>query len=227
LGQLDTVTAIIPHYRRGENIPDVVRGLRNQSVQTEIWLVSNAGRVPVDIAEMVDVTIESSRNFGCSVRFPIMGLVRSRWIWTQDDDWKITDGELFRSLIDWYGSDIGRLSHWLTRGGKILATGGRYVRSGGNVEEGPAPACNTGYSFFPTALVAQFLPLNAMHCARSLQSEKEMRYADDIWVSAHIRGYVHPAIVAGVQPMPEKKDGLCFHADHYPVRDAACRRLLL
>lgn len=222
------VTALIVYHRRAGHLDRAIRGIRAQSLEAEVWVVCNEGQgMPKSCEEKADVVIACSRNFGSAVRFPIMGLVRSRWIWTQDDDWEIRDPDLFGQLVDWYSEEPNRETiYWLTRGGKTLTESRGYAKSGNNVQQGPAPACNTGYSFLPTSLVANRLPLNALHCERSLKDEQEMRYADDIWVSAHIQGYVHPAIVAGVHETREEEAGLCFDPDHYPTRDAACRRLL-
>lgn len=194
----------------------IIEAIRAQTLPCEIIVWDNGGTFRD--TDKVDVVIRSSRNFGSFARFPLIGFVRTRYVWTQDDDWIITDEKLFEKLADKDGCYV------YTRGGKTLREDGGYPKAGSNVEKGAARVYNTGYSWFETRLLSEDLPINPLFCERPLTLD-ELPYADDVWVSAHTPGVVMPCIVKGVREI-EHSDGLCFDPRHYPMRDSACKRLL-
>ena len=91
-------TALLLNWKRPENLKKVIKSLRMQSADIQIYLWNNNAEDKADYG--VDVQINSSRNFFCWPRWLVGSLARTEFIFTLDDDLALVDPEFIDQCID-------------------------------------------------------------------------------------------------------------------------------
>lgn len=221
------ITSVIVTYNRIENLPKVLRGIRMQTIPSQVIIWDNGNNV---IQEMdawgEDILINSSRNFYSHARFLAAGLARTPYVFTQDDDMAITDPKLFEKLLatskenpnDFIGWN-GRLFYKDTNWDKPYSFPGKGFcgRKDMLVE-----MVNTGMSFFPVEVI------NQVDINPSELTEDEIKYGDDIWVSKQLqRKRITSYMEDAVEKLDEFEDrgvALSKQPQHMNIRDELCRR---
>ena len=212
------VTSLLLNYGRPANMAPIIDAIRAQSEPSEIIVWDNAGT----FQGKADLVIRSSRNLGCPVRWPAIGFVRTPYLWTQDDDWILTDKDLLKKLI---AKADERPHMLLSLGGCMLSRKGKAYQGRIPVRSGPAECVHCGVAFCRTQALAK-LPVNPLYCGAPL-SPDELPWADDMWVAHYVSGYVEPTTASGMRPFNEGANGLSKQPQHMPFRDRAAARLLL
>ncbi len=210
------ISALLLNYKRPQNIPKIIEALRRQTVEVEVVLWNNGEPV-----EGADLTITASKPLQCHVRFLAVGLARSPYVWIQDDDFLVTDKRLFETLVPIADAHP---DSFLTADGKILSNGPKPYQCGSPAPLGPALCGNTGYSFARTETMSR-LPINPIYCEKGLK-ESELRWADDIWVSAYVRPFICAELAAGIEHYNEGAVGVSKESGHMHARNTAAARLL-
>jgi hypothetical protein len=217
------VTCIIPTWHRTENLPRVIASLRAQTVKPQVWIWDNGAGSddPFKQDGLADVVFRSSFNFGCFARFPLMGLVRTPYIWQMDDDLELTMPNLIERFIEL--SRSLKDEFMIAPMGKSLA-GGKEAYFKSTEEFGCETVMgNTGFTLFPTAL-ANKIPMNPIYSERPISAE-DLHFADDPWVCAHIRTYSAPWGREGIRDLP-RSHGICKTPGDWPTRDRICNLYL-
>jgi len=216
------ITTILLNYKRVENMPGIIEAIRRQTIESKIWIWDNSGTF--DLTMDADVIIKSSENFYCQPRYMLCQLVKTPYVWTQDDDHIIEDRRLFEKLIKFseeypysvlcmYGKNFRFMDKkykdkWystdhVTGGGWVYKAQNRKVQMGA-----------TGLCFFPTGIFGDW----SEWPFRNL-TEKEMKYGDDLIFSYMRKMRVVPSIKNGVKQLDDQGKGLCQDKDHQPIRD--------
>ncbi len=184
---MSEITSIILHYKRPENVDKWISGIRNQSVKSKIIVWDNSGDYPKGSGE--DVLISSTENFYCIPRILIAGLVKSKYVYNQDDDLAMNDKYLFEKFIEhsekypdhvigWNGRQFDKDINWE----KAYQTPGHgWTDYMDEKDDRSIDMINFGVSFFPTELINQ-VPINPYKNNLDV-SDDELIYGDDIWVS--------------------------------------------
>lgn len=178
------ITSIIIHYKRKENIPKVIAGIRNQTVASKIIVIDQSGDYPKGSGE--DVLITSSKNFYCQPRFLLQGLVQTEYVYHQDDDLAINDELIFEKFLEvskrysdfvigWNGRRASGIKNWEKA---YSYPEGGWVDSMPIEDDSSIDMINVGVSFWRTELINQ-VPINPFNEI----TEEEMKYGDDIWIS--------------------------------------------
>lgn len=221
------IASIIITYKRDENIPRVIEGIRSQTVPSEIWVWGNRKHgfsVPT-----ADVLINSTRNFYCQPRFLIAGFVKTPYIFNQDDDLAIKDKYLFAKLIEtskqypndfigWNGRKFDDRVNWE----KAYSFPGRGFCDDTDMDG--LDMLNVGVSFFPTRLVNQ-IKINPFVDGIT---EEQMKYGDDMIISSQLKNkritsYMRKAFEY-LNEYEERGAALSKQTQHMNVRDEMCRK---
>ena len=219
------ITSIILHYNRPDNMKKVIAGIRNQTVPSEIWVWDNSGNCPAD---GIDVLIKSNKNFYCQPRFTIGHLVRTPYIFNQDDDLALKDNSIFEKLIEtskanpndyigWNGRFFSKDINWE----KAYQSPGKGWAD--DIDLGGLDMINVGVSFFPTRLINDIL-VNPFNNDIDNVKEDEYKYGDDIFISNLMK---HKRITPYLRPdmewLPEG-NGLSKQPPHMDYRNRLCQR---
>ncbi len=186
---MSKITSLILYYNRPQNIERWIAGIKKQTVPSEIWVWDNSNNFPDEYKKELEIYIASDRNFNCQPRVLMGGLVKSPYIYNQDDDLAINDTFLFEKFLEhsekypdyaigWNGRIFSKDINW----DKAYQSPGK-----GFVDFLPADdpisidMINYGVSFLPTPLINQ-MPINPFHATPSV-TEEEMKFGDDIYNS--------------------------------------------
>jgi len=181
------ITSIIIHYKRLENVPLWIEGIRNQTIASKIIVWDNSGDYPKGSGE--DVLITSTENFYCQPRFLIAGFAKTKYIYNQDDDLAMNDPNLFEKFIEvsekYPGYVIGwngRVFHKDINLEKAYSFPGKgWVDAMDIEDDNSIDMINVGVSFFQTILINQ-VPINPFQHVTPI-TEQDYKYGDDMWVS--------------------------------------------
>lgn len=219
------ITSIILHYNRPDNMSKVLDGIRSQTVPSEIWVWDNSGNCP---DKDIDVLIRSNRNFYCQPRFTLGHLVRTPYIFNQDDDLAIKDKHLFEKLLEtssqhpddfigWNGRIFSKDINW----DKAYQFPGKGFCDDTDMDG--LDMINVGVSFFPTNLINKVL-VNPFNNDIDNVTEDEYKWGDDMFISnllenKRITPYLRPAF----EWLPEGV-GLSKQSPHMDMRNRLCQR---
>lgn len=182
------ITSIIIHYKRPENIRKVIDGIKKQTVKSEIIVWDNSGDYPANSGE--DVLVRCSKNIFCQARVLISGIVKTKYIYNQDDDLAIKDSNMFEKFIEvstkypdmvigWNGRIAEHIKNWEKA---YSFPGGSWCDAMDINNADSISMINYGVSFLRTELINQ-LPINPF----GEVTEEELKYGDDIWVSKYFK----------------------------------------
>lgn len=224
------ITCLLMNYKRPENLPRVVQSIRDQSIDSDIILWDNSNKYSGD----VNMVIKSSINLLCQPRIIMCGFVKTKYIWTQDDDRFIRDQDLFKKLIDiseeyedkfmicTYGKNFRDIPehfkdtpYMIPRGETVPGFVFDY-----NIE---VQFGATGFMFMPTKLI-NLLPNNPFINDQEQLNEEEFKYGDDMWISKFIPSRVATCIAQGTKAIPDGGQGLCHQENHYHIRNKLCKK---
>lgn len=181
------ITSIIIHYKRSENIKLVIAGIRKQTISSKIIVWDNSGDCPHD---GIDTYINCSENIHCLGRVLIAGMVKTKYIYNQDDDLAINDIHLFEKFIEvsekypdfvigWNGRILSKDMNW----DKSYQSPGRGWCDAMDINNPDSiDMINYGVSFFKTELINQ-IKINPFVLGFS---EEEYKYGDDIIISSQL-----------------------------------------
>jgi hypothetical protein len=94
------ITALLLNWKRQENIVKVIKSIKDQSVDIDIWLWNNN---PEDKTSYdVDVQVNSSNNFKCWPRWLIGSMVDDGYIFTLDDDLMFNRSDIIENCVKTY-----------------------------------------------------------------------------------------------------------------------------
>jgi len=96
------VTALLLNWKRPENIIEVIKSIKSQSIKIEIWLWNNNFEDTTQYD--VDMQINSSNNFKCWPRWLIGSMVDDGYIFTLDDDIMFNKTDVIENCIKIYES---------------------------------------------------------------------------------------------------------------------------
>lgn len=87
------VTAILLNWKRPENLHKVIKSIRSQSIDIDIWLWDNSNKnEPFD----VDLRINSSKNLKCFPRWCLASMINTKYFFVIDDDLLINDKHVIK-----------------------------------------------------------------------------------------------------------------------------------
>ena len=75
-------TIIMPCSGREKNLPEIIKGIRSQSVSSQLWIIDNYGHIKPN-ANGEDLLIYFSKDQGHRPRFPLCNLVTTEYIYIQ------------------------------------------------------------------------------------------------------------------------------------------------
>ena len=231
---MSDITSIILHYKRPENVDKWIAGIRNQTVKSKIIVWDNSGDYPEDSGE--DVLITSTENFYCIPRILIAGLVKSKFVYNQDDDLAINDNTLFEKFVEhsekypdfvigWNGRIFSKDINW----DKAYQSPGKGFVDSLDVDyKESIDMINFGVSFFQTELINQ-VPINPYRNNLNV-SHEELIYGDDIWVSKWLaKKRVMPFKLLDkydwLNDYQERNAALSKQPPHMDHRNSICRKL--
>jgi hypothetical protein len=215
------ITSIIVHYKRPENIPEIVASILAQSVKSQIWIWDNSGNCP----DTGDILIRSNRNVAQMGRWMLLQMVKSQYVWLNDDDGKINDPNLFKNLLDESKKHPHNILGWKGKkfGGSDVDPVRPYQNKGGWVGY-PAETdmINMGFSFFHRDLINKIIsnPFDEL-------TEQEHQHADEIYISSRVGTRVSEFIYNGITMMDERGIKLSGKSPHMEIRNKLCRRYWL
>jgi hypothetical protein len=100
----NNVTALLLNWKRKENLIEVIKSIREQSVGINIWLWDNN---PDGTKYDVDLQIDSPKNFKCWARWCLASMAETEYIFILDDDVKLSNSEvIFTCLKEIERADI-------------------------------------------------------------------------------------------------------------------------
>ena len=220
------------HEKRMEIVRLCLESMRKHAEEdVDILVWDNSGSFPDKLKKYVKY-FKSPENFVCHPRWLLCGLVRTKFVFTIDDDRYILDTNLFKRLIDECAEHCDR--YMLCAYGKIFDgyprkyIGNLYLTDeetepgywigvkGAEKKEGVVDVGSTGISFF-NKLVLRKLPVI------SGISAEEMKYGDDIWVSKYVNIFVTKILQDGIGVIDDKGKGLCHDDKHYEIRNKLCK----
>ena len=223
------ITVILLNYNRPGQLPKVIDCIKKQTVKSKILLWDNSGSFREN-RKLVDVYFNSSVNLYCQPRYMLASLVTTRYIWTQDDDFFITDARLFERLINLsieypdtvltlYGKNFDKMDpkhkdKWYSTDEVTPGGGGWVFGKNRAVQFGASGIC-----FFPTKCINK-LPGAPYQSGIDSITLEDMRYADDQFFSYYNNVRVAPCIQYGVDRFNDDFKGLSSETEHYKVRDA-------
>ncbi len=220
------ITSIVLHYNRQQNIREVVSGIKDQTVQSDILVWDNSNNCP----NIEGVTaIHSQRNFNCQPRFWLAAMCDTEYIWTQDDDFKIIKKDLFERMIALSKENPDCM---LGVKGKVFGEWSNkekpYQHNSGWLDAGKCDMVNTGLCFFPTKLLNK-IPMHPYSAGTSAVTKHEYRYGDDIWVSTFQDCLAYDYLKEDIGKLPEGEERhiLSKQTAHMDVRNDLCRRYFL
>lgn len=214
---MSSITTILMPMRDA-NIGAVVGGIRGQTIHSEIWVWDTFGKFR-GIGE--DIYFSCSYNWSHRPRFLLSGLVKTEFIFIQDDDWCIVDNKLFENLV---ALSRSRPDHFIGHRGKTFGDYSHkekpYQHSTGWCGEGECQTVNTGLSFFPTRLI-NHMPCNP---TQNGLNDEEYQYGDDMYISKYQKCYASMLFQNGMRPLDEQGVGVSHHPQHMDVRNRLCLR---
>lgn len=217
------ITTILLHYKRVKNLREIIAAIRAQSEKSLIWLWDNSCDAPSGLD--VDVRVSSSYNFNCQPRFWLGGYVKTEYIFTQDDDFKVVNNDLFMELL----SVSQKYSdYFIGVKGKVFGEWSDKVRpyqhNTGWTGEGVCDMVNTGLCFFRTELLNK-LPFNPFVNSLRTVTENDYKYGDDMYVSSFQKCYAFPyEEKKHVIRLDECGKKLSGNTEHMDVRNKLCAR---
>jgi hypothetical protein len=216
------ITSIIVHYKRPENIPEIVKGIRDQTIDSKIWLWDNSGNAP---EAGQDVTIRSTHNFAQFGRWMLLQAVQTPFVWLNDDDGRINTPNLFQNLIDESEKHDTSILGWKGKkfDGADIDVEKPYQNKGGWVGY-PAKTdmINMGFSFFKQAVINKIIS-NPFHEL----TEDEHQHADEIYISNRVETRVSEFIYDSITMIDERGRKLSGESHHMEIRNKLCRRYWL
>jgi hypothetical protein len=97
-----TVAALLLNWKRSENLIEVIDSIKNQSIPIKICLWNNN---PEDSNDYnVDLQINSEENFKCWPRWLMGSFIDADFIFTLDDDLKLSDSRVIEDILIFYSS---------------------------------------------------------------------------------------------------------------------------
>jgi hypothetical protein len=213
------ITSIIVHYKRSENIAEIVDGIRKQSIPSKIWIWDNSGECP----NLGDVMIKSNHNFAQLGRWMLLQAVQTKYVWLNDDDGKIRDPKLFENLIVESARYPETALGWKGKVFKDAHPEKPYQNTAGWVQYGQeSDMINMGFSFFPRVLINKIIsnPFDVL-------TEKEHRHGDEIYISSRINTRSSAHIFHSVDMISECGLKLSGKSDHMSIRNTLCKRYWL
>jgi GT2 family glycosyltransferase len=201
-------TAILLNYQRPENMVKVIASVRMQQPAVDIWLWNNN---PKDARVYdVDEQFNASSNFVCWPRWLMAGLVKSKYIFTLDDDLMFTDVNIIQDCVDYMESNkvdiIGYIGVQL-KGGNYWT--GNHIKAGG--KDHNVDVVKGRFAFMRTALLDSVSILN----------ERQ----DDVKICGAAKILVVPAFLEGrFEQLPEGNEAFCAAKDHKQSRQEAVER---
>jgi len=91
-------TALLLNWRRSENLIKIIKKLKSQTCNIEIFLWNNANDT---IQYDVDLQIDSGKNLMCWPRWTLASLANSDCIFTLDDDFIIKDDYVIEDCLNY------------------------------------------------------------------------------------------------------------------------------
>lgn len=231
------ITSIIIHYKRPENMKRVIEGIRSQTIKSEIWVWDNSGDCPSD---GVDVMIRSSRNFYCQARFLMMGFVKTKYVYNQDDDLACLDPQMLEKMIavselhpyaviGWNGRKFHKDINWeKAYSYPDTGKGGGWVDSMPVRDASSIDMINVGVSFWRTELINQ-VQINPFQNKDKQVSEEELKYGDDMWISQWLENkrtmdFDMRKSYEWLNEHEERGAALSKQCHHMDYRNLLCRR---
>lgn len=216
------ITSIIVHYKRPENIPEIVKAIREQTIPSQIWVWDNSGNCP-DTGQ--DITIRSTHNFAQFGRWMLLQAVQTPYIWLNDDDGRVNGYNLFKNLLDENKKYPDSILGWKGKrfDGADIDKEKPYQNKAGWVSY-PAETdmINMGFSFFGRNLINKIIS-NPFH----EMTEQEHQHADEIYISNRVNTRVSEYIFKGVTMISERGIKLSGKSPHMGIRNKFCKRYWL
>lgn len=231
------ITSLIIHYKRPENIPLVIKGIRSQTIPSKIIVWDNSGNYPKGSGE--DVLITSTENIHCLARILIAGMVKTEYIYNQDDDLAIKDNRLFEKFIDmskkypdyvigWNGRKFHEDINWEQAYSFPHKNGvyGGWVDSMDINNSQSIDIINYGVSFLRTELINQ-VKINPFKLG---YNEDEYKHGDDIIVSSQLEkkrtmDFKLVEHFDWLNEYQERGAALSKLGAHMSIRDGLCKKL--
>lgn len=224
---MNEITSIIIHYKRPHNVDKWMKGIKSQSVPSKIIVWDNSGDYPKGSGE--DVLIRSTENVYCLGRVLAAGMVKTKYIYNQDDDLAINDPMLFEQFIEhakkypdfvigWNGRIFSPDINWDKA---YQAPGKGWVDAMDINDDKTIDMINFGVSFLETRLINQ-IPINPFIKLK----ENEYKYADDIFTSYYLKKKrVMPFKLINKYNWLNEDYALSKQPPHMDVRNSICRKL--
>ena len=211
-----------------------IEGIRKQTIKSEIWVWDDSGDYPAGSGE--DFLITTSRRNYAQGRLLLAGIVKTKYIYNQDDDLAINDPALFEKFIevskkypDSFIGWNGRRAEWIKNWEKAYSfPEGSWVDSMEIDSDMNVDMVNTGVSFYRTALINQ-VPINPFQNDIETISEEEFKFGDDMWVSRWLKSKrVMPFKLLDhydwLNEFPERGCAISKQPNHMNVRDSLMKR---
>jgi len=209
------VTALLLNWKRPENMKAVIDGIRSQSVPVEIILWNNNPDDKTDYK--ADIQINSSENLICWPRWLMMAHAKGDYIFTNDDDLKLSDINVIQDCIDYLDK----------RDCMIGYTGVKVYKSYFNAKHYSQPKQK---DIKVDIIKGRFMFLKKQSLSRvPIIPYKIERVEDDILINHYHKGdKILPAMLSGrFENLNEGDEAYSLQPGHKKSRDKITKKLFL
>jgi hypothetical protein len=209
-------------WKRTKNIQKIIDSIRNQSVETEIFLWNNdeedEEKYPVDLQ------INSSVNLMCWTRWLLLAYASGNYVCTIDDDLCFLDSDVLKDGIEYCKKNDCAVGGF----GAILNSERDYQMCQHLKVTIPSIKYDTEVDVLKGRFILTPIHLVANMLIRTENSTiSSPRIEDDIIVSSHIEKKIIPKIFIGrLKELPTYEQALMNAKDHISSREKARRKYL-
>jgi len=172
-------TALLLNWKRQKNLKRIIKSIKKQSVDVEIFLWNNN---PEDLTDYgVDLQINSSKNLMCYPRWFLINYAKNPYIFTLDDDLIFSDEYVIKDCLE-----------YLENGDCVLGYRGVILKSNKKYQKGDHISPDNKNDVFVDILKGRFIIGNKKHFLNvplvdEVYSDiSNSKKEDDIYVSKHI-----------------------------------------
>jgi hypothetical protein len=216
------ITMLLLSWKRHDNIPTIIDSIKNQSIDTEIFLwnndVENTARYDVDLQ------INSSKNLMCWTRWLMTAYATGDYICTLDDDLCFADENVLEDCVNYCIDNDCSIGGF----GAILDEEKEYFKSKHivitkrEISDDTCVDVIKGRFILAPADLLKNLPLKPEQSGTD-----DPRIEDDIIVSSFLERKIIPKFLHGrLRELPLHGQGLMFQPEHMQSREMARRKYL-
>ena len=210
------VTALLLNWKRPKNMERIIRCLKDQTADINIFLWNNNKKDRC--LHKVDVKINCSTNFVCWPRWLMAGLARTEFIFTLDDDVIFTRPTVIQECIDFFRTEDLADDSILGIYGVILNDAMNYTKSYHIRRQKRA-------NMKEVDIVKGRFMFTRRKFVQSLPMQHELPRGDDIYISSFSKHKYIPKFLADAwKDLPEGDVALYGQKVHKPLRQEAVNK---